>query len=372
VQAALDAIDSHSYWQHPSFPPGRDFDPVEWTVNNTSMLTDATGGTLGLARQRVKGKPHNVTEYQHSSPNTYSSEGPLLIAAYGAFQDWDSIWFFEYGTSSQEFVSGFFDQSAHVGKMVNNLIAAAMFRRGDVAVGEREVAVPFPPEEEVELAATRGGAWNIADGSFLLPAFASLQYRLALLTGPYEGGPVTIPTLTSPNSTSSGGELRWDGSPSGRNFIARTPKTKAFVGFTRRPGSAYELGDGVSIRIEATRQSWATVAVTLLEGESFEQGGRALAVLTGDQENTGQVWKDPATRVSVGNGWGSAPVLVESVSAVLTLPVSAARVKAWKLDGRGQRGDALGIREENGSRNAQIELGGGTVWYELEIAPISQ
>ena len=60
-----------------------------------------------------------------------------------------------------------------------------------------------------------------------------------------------------------------------------------------------------------TRQQWATAAVSLVDGESFDSaaGGRALLVLTGDQENTGMVWKD-ASRTSVGNRWGSAPVLM--------------------------------------------------------------
>jgi hypothetical protein len=362
VQAALDAIDSHAYWQHPSFPPGRDFDPVEWTVTNTSMLSDANGGTLGIARQRVKGKPHNVTEYQHSSPNTYSSESPLLIAAYGAFQDWDSIWFFEYGTSTQEYVSGFFDQSAHVGKMVNNLIAAALFRRGDVSVGPTEVVIPFPAETEVNVAATRGGAWNIADGSSAIAGAYALTHRLALATGGANDAP---PFVVPPSraGAAEGGELTWQS----RQFVARSPRSKVVAGFVQA-GASVDVGDGVSWRIGATRQNWATAAITLLEGESFAQGGRAIAVLTGDQENTGQVWKDATTRVSVGNRWGSAPVLVESVPAMLTLPVKADRVKVWRLDGRGQRGDSIEVRAVAGD-HAEIELGGTTVWYEIEIAP---
>ena len=80
------------------------------------------------------------------------------------------------------------------------------------------------------------------------------------------------------------------------------------------------------------------------------------------------VWKDPVTRNSVGNNWGSAPVLIESIAAILTLPVKADRVKAWKLDERGQRGEALVIVDASESK-AQIVLGGATVWYEIEIAP---
>ena len=362
TQSAQDAIDSHAYWAHPSFPPGLDFDPVQWTVANVSMLADATGGTLGgLARQRVKGKPHNVTEYQHSSPNTYSSESPLLAAAYGALQDWDSIWFFEYGTSSQEFVSGFFDQSAHPGKMANSLIAAMLFRRGDIAPALNELTFAMTPETEVALAASRGGAWSIADGSHLgVPAALSLISRLSLSTSLDAAGLERIPAAPASRVyRSDTGELTWDASTSRGLFTASTPRSKVLAGFVAA-GKRYDLGDGVSLELGATRQQWATAAV------SFVEDGHALVVLTGDQENTGMLWKD-ATRRSVGNQWGRAPVLVEGVTGILTLPASADRVKAWKLDERGQRADALRVSADGAS--AKVELSGGSLWYEVEIAP---
>jgi hypothetical protein len=367
TQLTQDAMDSHAYWNHPSFPPGRDFDPVEWTVANTSMLSDPAGGTIGgIARQRVKGKPHNVTEYQHSSPNTYASEGPLLAAAYGALQDWDSIWFFEYGTTTQEYVSGFFDQSAHPGKMANSLIAAMMFRRGDISPAVEELTFAMRPETEVDLAATRGGAWNIADGSHLgIPAALALMNRLSLSVGPEAEGLDRAPAAPSSRVyRSDTGELTWDASTNGRGvFTASAPRTKVLAGFAAAD-RMYDLGAGVGLLAGATRQQWFTAALSLVEG-TFDGGGRALVVLTGDQENTGMVWKD-AARTSVGNRWGGAPVLVEAVTGVLTLPVSADRVKAWRLDERGQRGENLAVTAEGDA--AKVELSGGTLWYEIEIA----
>ncbi len=146
VQSGFDAIDSHSYWQHPVWPAGRDWDTELWTVQNISMVNDLDGGVLGsLALQRAKGMPHNVTEYQHASPNTYASEAPLLAAAYGALQDWDSLWMFAYGTQTMEYVTGFFDLGGHPGKMANNLIAAALSRRGDVQRASGESPLAFQP-----------------------------------------------------------------------------------------------------------------------------------------------------------------------------------------------------------------------------------
>lgn len=113
-QAQLDVVDTHSYWQHPVFPANADWDPLNWTVNNVSMVNSPTNSTLtSLALQRVQGKPHMVTEYQHASPNTYSSEGPLLAAAYGALQDWDGIWLFAYGGNATNWASRAISTTTH-------------------------------------------------------------------------------------------------------------------------------------------------------------------------------------------------------------------------------------------------------------------
>ncbi len=49
IQAKLDLIDSHAYWQHPHFPR-KQWDPADWVVNNLPMTGRPDGGTLpGLA-----------------------------------------------------------------------------------------------------------------------------------------------------------------------------------------------------------------------------------------------------------------------------------------------------------------------------------
>ena len=60
---------------------GRPWDADDWTVGNRSMVNEAGGTLPGLALRRVLGKPHCVTEYNHSAPNTFGSEGFFADAA---------------------------------------------------------------------------------------------------------------------------------------------------------------------------------------------------------------------------------------------------------------------------------------------------
>jgi hypothetical protein len=77
-------------------------------------------------------------------------------------------------------------------------------------------------------------------------------------------------------------------------------------------------------------------------------------------------WKNSA-KTTVGRDWGKAPSLVEGIPARLSLPASASKVRAWKLDERGQRADRLTIGESKGK--AAIEIGPKyrTIWYEVEV-----
>src|SRR5258708_8021944 len=109
--------------------------------------------------------------------------------------------------------------------MANNLLAAALFRRGDVAPGNNEIVMAFSPATEARLAATRGGAWNIADGSHLgVPAALALVSRLALSIGLDASRLETPPDVPSgPRIESDPGELAWDLTQSPQRIVTTTP-----------------------------------------------------------------------------------------------------------------------------------------------------
>ncbi|MBE2212400.1 MAG: carbohydrate binding domain-containing protein [Opitutaceae bacterium] len=374
-QARLDVVDSHSYWQHPVFPANSDWDPVNWTQNNVSMVNSPASSTLaGLAVQRVQGKPHMVTEYQHASPNTYASEGPLFAATYGALQDWDGIWMFAYGGNSTNwdrgYVSGYFDHDTHVGKMANMLLAAAIFRRGDVRAARHEDALRFAPDDEVEVATFSGSAWSVANASHRgMPGTLAFTNRISMAVGSGTRGSATAPAAPVGSvHVADTDELRWDTSLASQGVVTvDTARTKAVLGFSA--GRTFDLG-GFVFAPGTTRQGWLTAGLMSIEGESLTHAGgcRALLVLTGDQENTGQIWKD-ATKTSVGANWGGPPVLVEVVPLTLTLPVAPARVQAWALDGTGARAAALTVADAGGQARIEVGTAADTVWYEIAISP---
>jgi hypothetical protein len=92
-----------------------------------------------------------------------------------------------------------------------------------------------------------------------------------------------------------------------------------------------------------------------------------ITVTGGWWENTGQVWTD-ASKTSVGNQWGHAPVLTEVVPFTLTLPVATNHVQAWSLDERGQRKASLALAGSSATTTLSVTTNADSIWYELEIA----
>jgi hypothetical protein len=372
VQAGLDAIDGHAYWQHPTFP-GTAWDMSNWHLQNISMVNTLGDNTTlaGLARQRIQGKPFTVTEYQHSSPNYYGAEGPLLLAAYAGLQDWDGLWLFDYGGGSPTIasmgkVNGFFDIGQHPTKMPNLLIAANLFRRGDVQPARQEYTMAFTPEQEVETLLNTW-AWGLFSSSQLgMPAKLPFVSRVSTAVGVNPPGLTTPPTSPAGNSlTSDTGELRWDASMSGKGLVTfNTLRSKGLIGFA--DNQAVNLG-GVTLKPGTTKLGWCTVAVTLQKGEVITNDCSALIVATGWWENTGQVWTD-TNRVSLGTKWGASPVLAEVVPFTLTLPVSTNHVRLWSLDERGQRKVLLPLSGNDTATTINVTTNTGSLWYELEVS----
>lgn len=373
VQRRLDVIDAHAYWQHPNFP-GVPWDAVNWTIGNVALVNTLDGdNTLtGLARQRIKGRPFTVTEYQHPSPNQYSAEGPLLLAAYGALQDWDGLWLFDYGAGQSSVTMGmfrgFFDTGQHPLKMANLLVAAQLFRRGHVARAVQEYTMALTPDAEIGLLQRLANSWSVFSGSQLgLPTRLPFVSRVSTDVSPNATGVPTPPTPPAGSLLSDTGELTWNLATAGRGFVTvKTPRTQAVVGFA--DNRDLDLG-GIRLRPGTTQLGFCTLALTLIQGDTLTNGGTALLVAAGQCENTNMKWTD-ATKTSVGNQWGTAPTRIEVVPFTLTLPVSAALVQVWTLDERGQRKAPVSVTD-TGASTCQIvrPADAATLWYEIVVAP---
>lgn len=371
VQSRLDVIDGHAYWQHPQFP-GTPWDSVNWFQPNISMVnTVGDDNTLaGLARQRIKGKPFTVTEYEHPSPNYHGAESPLLLAAYAGLQDWDGLWLFAYGpgdnSSPTGYVRGYFEIAQHPTKMANLLLAANLFRRGDVRPASQEYSMALTPERELDLLQNTG-AWNLFSSSQLgVPSKLAFISRLSTSAGTNAPG-LTNPPAAPPGNVlaSDTGELVWNVNSPGQGRVSfNAARTKAIIGFADNQATA--LGPLV-MQAGTTQLGWCTLGATLTRGEVFTNDCTAIVIAGGWWENTGQVWTD-TNKTSLGIQWGRAPVLTEVVPFTITLPVATNYVQAWSLDERGQHKSSLLLTGNATGTTLTITTNAASIWYELAVA----
>ena len=366
LMARLDWVDTHAYWQHPRFP-GRPWDAENWIVENKTMVNERGGTLPGLALKRVAGKPHACTEYNHPAPNTYSSEGMLLLAAYAAFQDWDAIYAYTYAHSRNEGwdtrkITGFFDIDQHPTKMVTLPAVAALFLRGDVQAAKQCVTVPLSDEQEVDLLRA-ARAWSLVDGGNAdIPRETALIHRVAIapdgMKPPRDDLPPDRIPPVGDRFVSDTGELVWDVHEKNRGVVTiNTPRSKAVIGFGG--GKRFELGEFAIEPAEGVQNGWSAITLTALDGDT-KSPKRWLLTATGYAENTGMGWKN-VEKSSVGRAWGQAPSRVEGVEAKLIVS-GGKRVDCWALDERGQR------REKLASDGGGVSIGPRwrTLWYELE------
>jgi len=368
VQAALDYIDAHSYWNHPRFP-GRPWDPRNWYVRNVALVNSPGGTLAGLAARRVAGMAYTVSEYNHPAPNVYAAEGFPMIAAFGAFQSWDGVFPFAY-CHNDDFeprrIGSYFDVKAHTAKIAHMPACAALFLRGDAAPARKTLVAGLSPDEErAKLHETLSARRLTADNLGLDPRRSLLHGMAMDLSGESTPEPPEIADEAT-RFVSDTGQLRWDVSEPGAGyFLADTPRTKLFTGFVR--GRTFDLGD-VKLAIGPTRLDWATLSLVALDGDGFSAPGRVLIAATGWVQNRGMELEDlGGDRVTLGSRWGTEPVLCEGVPAEILLPVDADRVRLYPLDESGNRRSAVPCAARGG--RALIPLGPKhkTVWYEVEI-----
>ncbi len=382
MMAKLDCVDTHAYWQHPIFP-SRPWDPEDWIVPNRTMVNERGGTLPGLALRRILGKPLSVTEYNHPAPNTFSSEGFLLLAAYAALQDWDALYAFSYSHRRDEWdlrrIPNFFDIDQHPTKMVTLVPAAAIFLRGDVQPAKRQVVVALDKEREIDLL-RQSWSWVLVHAGHLgVPSEVALIHRVAIAP---EGKRIPTGALRPEQVKMSGdrfvsdtGELIWDLTEKGRGVVTiNTSRSKAVIGFGG--GKRFEL-DSVVIEPGQTMQDgWCAITVTVMDGRlpasaksPVPRNLRLLITATGYAENTNMGWKEVPgypPKSSCGRDWGQPPSLVEGIPVRITLPLPAKRIKVWALDERGHRKTEIPVNADaHGNAVLEISPQWRTLWYEV-------
>lgn len=375
IQQQFGFTDGHSYWRHPEFP-NKPWDGEDWIVTNDSMVNTLNNTLDNLANQRVSGMPFTVSEYQHAMPNFYAAEAPLLIGAYGAYQDWGGVYFFTYegdadGKWDSNYFNSFFQTNQHPAMMANIAAAANLFRRGDVSPAGKTLLLNFNRNTEMDVLLNSARAWDVTTGKHLnTPAGTPFMTGLALDTRDQPKGVDQAPALNSSSQlVSDTSELVWDVSTATAGEVTiDTARTKGLVGYIA--GQRKQLGN-ITVAIGDLNLDWATFMLTAQRGDfqSLDQGASLLAVATARVENTNMKWQND-NYTSVANQWGQAPTLIEVVPFSVTLPVAPIRVQAWALNATGQRSRELPVTASGDSAMIIVEGKFDTLWYEIDVLPV--
>jgi hypothetical protein len=371
VQAQLDFVDGHYYWDHPWWPSVPAWSPRGWFMGNRPFVNDL-GSLAGLASQAVHGKPFTVSEYNQPFPNRYALEGPLLMALIGNQQDWDAVYLFDYAGSTaayrHTYTTTFFSLSGNPIKAAQMPIASRIF------LGRQNSPSPGLFEHDLRLDEVLEGygRGHVNSGDFLdsrgFDRSSFLERRLRVRFSAQPGPPLEH-APESGTVRSDHGELSWDRSDPLRSFVSVSAEAvEGAIGFIK--GRNLEF-PGWGVSVDGRSPDHAAVILQSADGTPLRESRRLLLSLWSEHQNTGMIWNHEHT--SVDDRWGGAPTIVRPLEArfVFAFP-SSSGLRVYPLDATGRRGES--IPPSPGIETGVYRLDTGrdrTVWYELELSPPS-
>ena len=361
--------DGHIYWQHPRFPNAA-WSRTDWTITNTAMVDNPDhSAPAQLSRSKVAGLPYIVSELNEPFPNDYAAEFIPIITAYALMQDWDGVFWFDYGGGAteealqDESIRSFFSMVNDPVKMTQTAVGALCFLRGDVEIARQMVGQWLTRERINE-----SYRFNLPDDTYpftipYLPGRLALVHRTAIqeFNAPYlapESGELHLPDDVIISDT---GELKWDNKANNGRFYMDTDRVQSIVGRNGHFETTHMVVD--------LETPFAAIQLITVDWDYISQTRNLLLVTAARVANTGMVWTDE-NRHSLGDRWGSAPTHIEPVKATIQLRGfdGARSLQLQALDGRGQPlGDSQFYESNDGVFNIVLNGPPPTLWYHLHI-----
>jgi hypothetical protein len=299
----MDVVDGHVYWQHPAI----------WGARNTPMVNDPLNSTIvKLSRSAFAGKPYTVSEVNHPNPNEYASEMIPILAAYGAFQDWDGIFFYTFEPKAlddwQPYVADNFDITLDPVKMIQMSVGALLFSRPDVKAAREVVTRSYTAEQVNESMRLPESARPYFTPGF--PQSTALRHgvRIESLDGP--------PTELFPGDEpgpyiSDTNELAWYNSKDRGGLVTiDTERTQALVGFVKANGRETRH---LAAEVE---NEFCSITLSSLDSNPIARSETLLLTACSRIENTDSKWNK---RRTLWEEWGHGPTLIEPVKGWLML-----------------------------------------------------
>ena len=355
--SALDFIDVHGYWDHPQ--GGRQASPQKNIPHINNNLRDPWKPgffTVPLQHQgkgQVLNMPMTNTEWDFSWPNDYIVEGPVMHAAYLSMWGWDATVNFAYymctqcSTEKMESTWMTMNKPHYKAAMI---MAALIYRRGDVPEAPVAWAEPFGPDNQVVLQnmppmlplTRRTG--NIVNK----PGLPNIQ---AVKTNQVPGKVAGKDQFISPK-----GYLNWD-LQTGR-FILNTPMSQGATGFFQ--GQTLNTN---SFAI-TSHTDFAQIMFTSLNDEPLASSKSVLLTTLARAQNTGF---RKAANNSVAE-IGQQPILFQPVKATIKVKQASA-VKVTVLNHFGELTNKTVAVTRQGNDFSFSVGNQNTYWYKVEITP---
>jgi hypothetical protein len=307
----LDLTDGHVYW------------------NRGGPLVDAPWNStvVQLSRSAVAGKPYTVSETNHAVKN-HEYEGIPVLAAYGALQDWDGIFWWalthEDPVVPQNKRPNLGNMAQDPVKMAQLAAGALLFLRADVRRAERTVGRSYSREQVYESCRLPRSA-----GPYFTPGFpAVLPLKHTMRISSFDGPPTaTFQDVGGDPIESDTGELKWYHRGDDPGLVTvNTPRSEALIGSCQAG-----RGDLEHLSARVQPQSCAVV-LSALEDKPIAQASRLLLALGGRVTTSDRI-KTSEPRAK--DRWS---VQIEVIRGTISLRGvrGAKRVIAQPLDGAGQ------------------------------------
>jgi hypothetical protein len=368
-----DFTDWHYYW-HPlpsiagtysnTSAPNNGYPIYAYTDNRPQYLDLDPKNTFYAASNRVKDKPHVISEFQVRANNQWRAEAEMLMFSHALFQDWDGIFLFNYSDHNMV------QPGKKYGYLYNDAItkvtripAAAMFRRGDVLPGPNEKVYKISKERLYDRLA-RGQDFQSAHydlGGNIREPFRTRISHVVVDTLAQESLPPST-SFTGTDFNTDTNQLRWK---AGSSYTIDTPKSQMRTSVP--DGSVATLGAGVSVQTGKTMLGRTTLTLTSMsDTQNLPAAASMLLTLTGD-DSAEYEWRsaDKLQRV-IGVGKNR----LEAVPAQVTIQKAsidtAKRLRVYALDDTGNIKLEVPVTDTGTALSFVVGPGTNSPWYLIE------
>ena len=366
AQAEGDFMNTHGYWDHPTFPD-KAWDKNDFKQKNLSLISEDSSldsqetantflGKLSLCA--VEGKPFVVSEWNQVFPNKYEYEAPAMLAAYALLQDWDGLFVYSYshgefgGDKSSDYSCAWFDIIDNPDKMAQMPECAVAFIRGDFKAANKQVSFNYSKNDVLNAYSHEAGRldYNI-DG--YLPF--STVYTHEIRKSSFEAGKTSSRNDLLPQNeadslaqedvhSSDTGEISWNKETKGHEYITfNTPRFQGADGFLS--GKEIDLNN-----LKLNLSTDCSAVLSSMDGKELESSDKMLLTLVAGHKSS----------VSAGSD------VLEPVRGTIEINIGGdpSGYSVYSLDSCGNRSGEKEVVQTNGS--IKFDVGGdSTLWYEI-------